>query len=505
MAIFVATFLPLTLIEIATITFFGLISILLWRKNYKNIAAEIFLFIGIILVSFSLGVLRVNVADYTFSKESILDEKVGEKMTLQGQVIEPPDKREKSIFLNIRTETDLVLVSIDKYQDVSYGDIVEVTGVIKVPENFVTDLGRVFNYEGYLKAKGIKYQINFGELNILETKRGNKFITELYEFKQIFLEKLEVLIPEPEVALGEGLLLGVKQALGDELETAFRKTGIIHVVVLSGYNIMLVVSFVMYLFSHFFTTKVRTVIGILSISIFAILVGLSATVIRASIMASLWLFVKSSGRIYVALRGLIVAATVMVIINPYLLAYDASFQLSFLATLGLILISPDLEKFFQNIIPFTKIREIFVATLATQITVLPLLLYLIGEFSIVALVVNVIVLPVVPISMLLTFLTGLLSFGSLTLAGLLSVPTYYSLLYINEIAIWFAKLPFSAYTIPSFPFYLVVVTYSILFILMFILKHKKQKFIEINKDDLANEIDGWLIEEELENFSLKQK
>jgi len=150
------------------------------------------------------------------------------------------------------------------------------------------------------------------------------------------MRSIEAVIPEPQVGLAEGLLLGVKQALGDELEVVFRKTGIIHIVVLSGYNVMLVVIFITYVLSYVLPYRARVPFGILAIVCFAVLVGLSATVVRASIMASLILFARATGRTYAVMRALCFAGVIMVLINPYLLVYDVGFQLSFLATLGLI-------------------------------------------------------------------------------------------------------------------------------------------------------------------------
>ena len=311
-------------------------------------------------------------------------------------------------------------------------------------------------------AKGVEYQISFAEVEVLDDDVGNPFIAKLLVFKAAFMNGLENVLPEPAVGLGEGLLLGVKHSLGDELESAFRETGIIHIVVLSGYNVMLVVAFVMFVLGYFLSIRLRVVAGILAIISFALLVGLSATVVRASIMASLLLIAQATGRMYLALRGLFGAGLIMVVFNPYLLLYDVGFQLSFLATLGLILLAPLLEKVFSFVSNFAGLRLFLVATIATQIAVLPLLLYQIGQFSVVSVVVNVLVLPMVPIAMLLTFATGMLAMLSTKLALLLAYPTYWSLSYINNLALWFADLPFAAFTVPTFAFYIVPVSYLII-------------------------------------------
>jgi competence protein ComEC len=249
--------------------------------------------------------------------------------------------------------------------------------------------------------------------------------------------------------------------LGDELETAFRRSGIIHIVVLSGYNIMIVVTFVLYVLGWFLPVKARLVAGIISIGVFALVVGLGASVVRASIMAGLGLLALVLGRRYAILRALFVAGAGMLVINPFLLVYDVGFQLSFMATLGLILVAPQFETLLARAPTHIGIKDFFIATVATQIAVLPLLLYHIGEFSLVALIVNMLVLPVVPAAMLATFLAGLVALISTGLALPFAYLAYGILTYIIVIATWFAGLPFAALVIPVFPFFLVPVVYGL--------------------------------------------
>ena len=139
---------------------------------------------------------------------------------------------------------------------------------------------------------------------------------------------------------------------------------------------------------------------------FALIVGLSATVVRASVMACILLIAQAYGRTYDVLRALLFAGVVMIAINPFLLLYDIGFQFSFMATVGLILVAPQFESFVSDGFSKLGFRDFFIATVATQIAVLPLLLYHIGEVSLIAVVVNVLVLPAVPFAMLTTFLAG---------------------------------------------------------------------------------------------------
>ena len=414
---------------------------------------------GIGLMFFSLGILRLELTSLLASP-SELESQLGQKVELTGVVVREPDVREKSQHLTLKVGDDKILVTTDRYAKVSYGDEIIVKGKLELPIAFATDLGRTFDYPGYLRARRILYTISFATFTTINKNQANGFLNWLYQNKKNFTQVLEKNIPEPHVGLGEGLLLGIKQALGVNLEEVFRRTGIIHVVVLSGYNVMLVVLFVMYILAIFLPLRSRAVVGVMAIILFALIVGLSATVVRASIMAVLVLIAQSSGRQYDVLRGLFLAGLVMLLLNPYLLVYDVGFQLSFMATLGLILVAPQFETLLVRVPTFAGVRGFLLATLATQIAVAPLLLYQMGQFSVVAVIVNVLVLPAVPFAMLLTFITGVLGSVSATLALPLAYSSYLILTYIISVATWFASLSFASISVVAFPFYFVPLAYG---------------------------------------------
>jgi competence protein ComEC len=421
----------------------------IWRRNHTVASAPYLLLCSVLLCSFAVGLLRTEVASWQFG-DSVLQTQIGEQVTFVGTVISEPKKNANTTQLHVSDSIDTILVSTDRHTLAEYGDEIQVNGKLTVPESFTTDLGRTFDYPGYLKAKGIEYTMSFAGVERLSEGEGNIVISTLLKAKYSFMTHLERVISEPEVGLGEGLLLGVKQALGEDIEMDFRRTGIIHIVVLSGYNVMLVVAFFMFILARLLSPRTRVVVGVVAIVAFALLVGLSATVVRASIMASLLLLAQGFGRQYDVMRALFFAGAIMLIINPYILVYDIGFQLSFMATLGLLMITPHFESSLITGPKGLQLKDFFLATLSTQIAVLPLLLYHIGEVSIVSVLVNVLVLPVVPVAMLLTFLTGLMAFVSLPIASLFGFVASLSLSYILLIAQWFSRVPFAAVSIPEF-------------------------------------------------------
>ena len=313
----------------------------------------------------------------------------------------------------------------------------------------------------------------------------------LFTQKHTFQSAIENAILQPMAGLGEGVLLGVRGALPDDLESAFRTTGIIHIVVLSGYNIMIVVEWLTYVLAFFFGPRMRMVLGIIAIATFVLLVGASATAVRAGVMASLLLVARGTGRTYAVLRALFLAAVCMLIANPFLLVHDPGFQLSFLATIGLIVLASKIESYVVGIPERFGLRTIVTATLATQIFVLPLLLYQTGLFSVVSLVVNALVLPMVPVAMMLTFVTGVTGTILASVGLMFGFIASLSLSYIVWIAEVFAALPFAAFSVDAFPFWVVCVLYVGL--ALFLMRPRRGT----NIDDVS-ELASWTIEEDIE-------
>lgn len=465
------------------------------RKIVGRDSGSVMLIPAIACIALALGIFRL---DYAESKPSVLSAHEGEAVVLEGRIAREPEVRETNVHLYVKPTgvDEYVLVTTDKFsgEDFRYGDTITAEGTLKQPEAFETDGGRVFDYPGYLRARGVEFTLPFAEV-VVEGRDEVSLVASLYRGKRVFMETVESIVPEPESGLGEGILLGVKRALGESLERTFRETGIIHIVVLSGYNVMIVVSALTYLLTFLFFPRTRMLVGILAIVTFALLVGLSATVVRASIMAGLLLVAHATGRTYAVLRALVLAGMVMLLVNPHLLVHDPGFQLSFLATLGLILLSPYIEKRLAKIPETVGMRGFVTATIATQIMVLPLLLYHTGLFSVVSIPTNVLVLPMVPVAMLLTFLAGTLGIVSHTLGVLIGFLAHLSLAYIIKVAEFFGAIPFASFSTPAFPFWIVVLSYGAmaLGIVYFFKKDGGDSGTEVE-----NDYEGWVIEEEKE-------
>lgn len=347
------------------------------------------------------------------------------------------------------------------YPRYQYGDSVSFSGKISTPFNFSSEDGRKFDYQGYLAKDDIYYEIRSAKLEKVTTSIvGSNIKSFLFKIKRSFVNNLNRVLGEPYSALAAGLVVGEKSSLGSQLLNDFRTVGLIHIVVLSGFNITIVADVLRRILSKL--PRIWAIlIGGIGMILFGVLVGGGATVVRSCFMASLALFADIIRRPYDVFRALIFVALLMIIQNPSILLHDTSFQLSFLATLGLILLASPIEERLTWIPDRFGIRSTVAATLSTQIFVSPFILYIMGQLSIIGVVVNILVLPFIPATMLAVFLTGFTGFFSMIFSQVLGWGAHLLLAYELFIVESFSKIPMASIHIPPFSIWFVVVFYLV--------------------------------------------
>jgi competence protein ComEC len=219
-------------------------------------------------------------------------------------------------------------------------------------------------------------------------------------------------IDAPASSLASGMLFG-NASMSKELTETFRVAGLSHIVVLSGFNIAIIISFVLLLL-RVVPLFVRVLIASLSVVMFVVMVGGEASVIRATLMAGVSLLALVLGREYVARQALFVSLLCIVMYEPYALLHDVSLHLSFIATMGIVYMSGVLQTVLSRYVSSRYLVEICATTLAAYIATLPYLMYTFGVASLYALFANILVVPWVPVAMLLSFLVVVFSFVSQT-------------------------------------------------------------------------------------------
>lgn len=417
-------------------------------------------------LAFGFGILRMNVVNVF--PDSNLYKQVDQKINFEATISNEPDIRENSIryVISLENSDSKILLIADRFPELKYGDKIKVSGRLDLPKNFTGDNGLEFDYVNYLAKDKIYFLIY--QPRIEKIKNGSGFISLLYNLKNSFIEKIEQVIPEPNSSLLAGVIFGTKQSLGQDLLDDFKKVGLIHIVVLSGYNITIIAAGVFFAGSYFGKRNLSFLLSIVFISLFAIMVGLTATVIRACIMAFIALLARFLGRPADALRWLFIAALLMLFWNPLIIFYDPSFQLSFMATLGLILFSQIIFDFISRrkiskFIPIKfGIREIVSSTLAVQLFILPLLVKMSGFISLISFLINPVILPLVPWAMALGGVTGglgILPFVGKTLSWPFGTLSYFLTEIIICITEFSASLPFATFQTGSINFWIIILWY----------------------------------------------
>lgn len=462
LGVFVRSFVP---IDIYVVSLCGVIAlfVLLFFSfvDYRKLGVMLSVF----ALTFSFGVYYFHRADV--SLPVTYESRVGEEVDVMGVIVDEVENRENNQRLTVELDERIkILASANFGEDYKYGDKVQIKGVLKKPENFITDQGKEFDYINYLRKDGIFYLINYPEIEIISHGHGSKVKSALFYVKGKFLEQVSFAIRDPESLLMGGLILGERSSFGQDLRQDFVDTGTIHIVALSGYNVTIVAEWFMKLFS-FMSINNAIGMGILAIMLFVTMAGGGSTAVRAGVMAILALVARATGRNYDVGRALVLAGVIMILLNPFVLVFDVSFQLSFIATVAVIFFAPRVEKYFTWVTKKFQLRDIISVTFACYVFVLPFILYKMGNLSVVALPANILILPVIPFTMGLGFLTGVLGLVWYGLSVPVGYVAYLFLHYVLSVVEFFANFSYASFSVPNFPLWLTVLIYMYFVYLIF--------------------------------------
>ena len=248
-----------------------------------------------------------------------------------------------------------------------------------------------------------------------------------------FGDEVREYIKEPSASLGMGYLAGQRRSLPTELDQSLKIAGLTHVVVASGYNLTILVRFARRFFakySRFLTVFISSMLIIAFIGV----TGLSPSMTRAGLVAGLALLAWYFGRKFHPVTLIVFAAAATGLISPSYVWGNLGWQLSFLSFAGVMILAPLLQAYFFGDKKPGAIRQVIGETLSAQLMTAPLILFAFGTLSTVALGANVLVLPLVPLAMLLVFLTGLFGFIMPLLAMVIGLPTQWLLDYMVAVA-----------------------------------------------------------------------
>lgn len=330
-----------------------------------------------------------------------------------------------------------------------YGDLLQVEGELETPPEL-----EGFDWREYLARQGIHSIIYYpAQMELLATGQGFKPQEWLYGLRNRMSQSLEDALHEPQGSLAQAMLLSKRSNIPDELRDSLSQTGTAHVIAISGLHIAIVggiaLSFWVWLFGRRLPTYF--LLALVAIWGYALLTGLHAPALRAAIMVSLWLFADYIGRPRSAVTSLFFAAALMIGIHPSILR-EVSFQMSFAAMAGLILLTPRFQSLGRKAFGATEGRRKGVGfvidslsfTLGAVLATLPIIAYYFHQISLVALPANFFALPALPGAISTAALVAVFGLFVPPLAQVLGWVAWFFLSYMIEVVEFFSSLPLAS-------------------------------------------------------------
>ena len=397
----------------------GWLALVVWQRY-------VYLMPLILIAGMFIGLWRGSIEQQQLT---IFRQLYGHQVQVVGSVAEDVDvgkkgelvMRLKNLAVDGHLLTGKLWVTTRENADIKRGDIVVVQGKL---------------LEGFGAFSATMYHANLGKIQ--RPQPGDV----ARQVRDWFASAVRIAISEPQASLGIGYLVGQRRALPEDLATALQIAGLTHIVVASGYNLTILVRLARRLFAKVSAYMSVVVAGGMIVSFVAI-TGASPSMTRAGLVAGLSLLAWYYGRKFHPLILLSIVAAATVLINPSFAWGDLGWQLSFAAFVGVMVVAPLAQRYFFGDKKPGTMRQILGETVAAQLVTLPILVFAFGQFSNVAVVANLLVLPLVPLAMLLTFIAGI---GGLVLpgvAGIIGQPAQWLLQYMIGAAEYLSKLPWA--------------------------------------------------------------
>lgn len=404
-------------------------------------------------------------------------------VSLEGVIRKEPDRRANLTNLYLDVETIIfpggktqsvhgwVLLKASPYTVAGYGDRIRASGILEAPPEFAE-----FSYREYLARRNVHSLLRDADVTVLASHQANPLWEGLLRFKAYAHSVLLSLLPEPQASLLSGILLGIESGIPEDLNAAFVATGTSHIVAISGYNLSIISAFVVRTVKK--VTKRRGVVpaALFCVWLYTFFVGASPAVVRAAVMASVAITAKYQvrvGRVH-GPTSLAFAAVVMLAVNPYNL-WDAGFQLSVMATLGLILYTDRLTHHFERLLgrwldsEKTKfilgiLGDNLIVTIAAQITTTGILVGTFRRLSLVTLLTNLLILPVQSYVMGFGMAALLAGLVAPPLGRILAWPAWVFLAWTTNCVQLTAKIPYASIELDNVALPLVWGGYILLFV-----------------------------------------
>ena len=448
------------------------------------------------LISFTAGGMLFNYSEknYLFG----LDEYYGKQLVIEGYISSEPEEDENKVKFTFKTSSvsgksinkNLLFYVYNKSEssfnnNLRYGTTLTVRAEINRPKPATNPGG--FNYQRYLASIGISGTVNIMNTSDVKiTGKGSGFIIKKlgYKIKNTVLGIVGHCLAKNQAGLLAGMIIGYKDGLDQNAFEAFSRAGLTHIMVASGMNVAFIILPLSFLFRKLrLTRNVTNIIIICILVLFIFVTGFSASVVRAVIMGIIILsgqMIMRETDIYTSISTAVLS---LLLYNPFMI-FDIGFQLSFAATLSLVMLYPSIKA----TVSFKYIPEIFsdtlAATLAAQLGVIPISIYYFNSLSLISVISNLLVVPTVQIITIIGFVmvfSGLVNINLAVLIGYINNSILSFVLFVTEIS---SKLPYASIKVPT-PSILMVCIYYIIVLYFFKGRRVLSNFISQKRLALA--------------------
>lgn len=463
---------------IVSFSFFGMLGALAFScaTVVFGLAKKNIFYATVILFGVAMGVARYEAAQAAYeSNPLVILARYEKEAVLIGTISSEPDTKDSHSSLEVSVDTIVsggkkqaqkgkIIAIVPTFPEYRHGTRVLLSGVLSEP-GMIED----FNYRDFLKKENVHATMLRPEINVLLENQTNLFYAFIFRLKESLYSSLKKAVPYPQESLISAMLLGYKHGIPEQISENFSRSGLSHITAISGMHIVIVAGILIYALNAIgANNRAKTLVVVITLSAFVVMVGSPPSAIRASVMASAVLFARTAGRLTNTYALLLFAALAMMVPNPFLARLDVGFQLSFMATFGIVYASQLFGRWLGKLPRALGI--LLSVSLAAQVFTMPLLIYYFGYVSIFSAVANIFVVPLLPLVMVLGTATAISGTIMPLLAALFGMPLWFILSYIVWVADFFSAFP--VLSAKQLPLWSVFVIYGVLLFLFYRARRK---------------------------------
>ena len=422
----------------------------------------------IFLLLLSLGLGGGHLRDYlVFPKNDIALARVDNSVPvlIKGVVNSAPDYGVKKVSFILRAQEiiinhhskkvkGIVLANVFSRLKFSYGDRLILEGKLHRPFDFGQNAN--FSYREYLRNQGIYYILSVrkdSKIELLERGRGNPLIARSLKVRQKFKDIFDKYLLSTNARVLSAITLGERRGFPEDLKNSFIRTGTAHIIAISGFNVGIITFLALILFKALrIKQKARYFFAIPLLIGHMYAVGAGASVVRATIMALVFIFAYLINRQPRIGNSLSISALIILGCNP-LQIFDIGFQLSFVSVIGIVILSPRIMNLFKarpkrNFIFRTALNS-FSVSLAAWLSTLGFTLYYFQIFSPVTILANLIIVPLASLSIILGFTLGLAAVFLPVLSIPIANTTNLAMAVLFKIVFFISRIPGAYFYLPQ--------------------------------------------------------